>query len=94
MERKCLQCPAFYEVTQENLIPTGAGWRNVQIDGKDVILCRPGTTIQKKRYMDKYCYYCLACTKGKKIGSKASWTGRTPIWCPLGREIPEKVREA
>ena len=36
--------------------------------------------------MDKYCYYCLASVKSKKIGNKASWTGRTPKWCPLGRE--------
>ena len=87
MERMCRNCPAFYEVKQEGLVPTGGGWQNVTVDGKDVILCRPGTTVQKKKTMERFCYYCLATTKAKKIGNKASWTGRTPTWCPLGREM-------
>lgn len=90
MERQCRNCPAFFEVKEDGLIPTGAGWRNETIDGKDIILCRPGKTIQQKKPMDKYCYYCLATIKAKKIGNKASWTGRTPIWCPLGRDVQEE----
>lgn len=90
MERMCRECPAFFEVKEDGLIPTGGGWQNVTIDGKDVILCRPGKTVQVKKHMDKYCYYCLASVKSKKIGSKASWTGRTPKWCPLGREMDEQ----
>jgi hypothetical protein len=87
MERKCIICPAFFEVKEKGLVPTGGGWSNHKIDGKNVICCRPGRTIQKKKTMDRFCYYCLATPKAKKIGSKASWTGRTPIWCPLGREV-------
>ena len=86
MERKCRECPAFYECKRDKEVPTGGGWENVTIDGKKVTLCRPGQTIQTKKYMDKYCYYCRASVKGKKIGNKASWTGRTPKWCPLGRD--------
>ena len=79
-------CPAFYEVLDPGLVPTGRGWENKTIDGKDVVCCRPGTTIQKKKTMDRFCYYCTATPKAKKIGSKASWTGSTPKWCPLGRD--------
>lgn len=87
MERKCINCPAFFEVKEDGLVPTGGGWTNHKIDDKNVICCRPGRTIQKKKPMDRFCYYCLATPKAKKIGSKASWTGRTPTWCPLGREV-------
>lgn len=83
------KCPAFYEVKEPGLVPTGRGWENKEIDGKDVICCRPGRTVQKKKPMDQYCYYCLATPKTKKIGSKASFTGSTPAWCPLGRD-PEQ----
>lgn len=55
--------------------------------GMDVICCRPGKTAQQKKPMQKFCFYCLATVKAKKVGHKASWTGRTPIWCPLGREV-------
>ena len=79
-------CPAFYEVKEPGLVPTGGGWQNKEIDGRDVICCRPGATIQKKKPMDQFCYYCTATPKAKKIGSKASWTGSTPKWCPLGRD--------
>ena len=65
MERMCRNCPAFFEVKQEGLVPTGGGWQNVTVDGKDVILCRPGTTVQKKKTMERFCYYCLATTKAK-----------------------------
>lgn len=89
MERKCRECIAFFEVKEEGLIPTGAGWDTETIDGKRVIICRPGKTVQKKKTMDRFCYYCLATVKAKKIGHKASWTSRTPKWCPLGRDISE-----
>ncbi len=92
-ERKCRECPAFFEVKEEGLVPTGSGWRNERIDGKDRILCRPGKTIQQKKYMQRYCYYCLATNHSKKIGHKASWTGRTPVWCPLGRELNQGTKE-
>ena len=87
MERKCYECPAFFEVKEDGLVPTGGGWDNKTIDGKEVICCRPGKTVQKKKPMQQFCYYCLATVKAKKIGHKASWTGRTPTWCPIGREV-------
>lgn len=74
------------------MIPTGGGWSNKMIDSKDVICCRPGKTIQQKKPMQQFCYYCLATVKGKKIGHKASWTGRTPTWCPLGRKLLPDLR--
>lgn len=79
------RCPAFYEVKEPGLVPTGRGWENKVIDGKEVICCRPGTTAQKKKPMELYCFYCTATVKGRKIGNKASFTGSTPKWCPLGR---------
>lgn len=79
-------CPAFYEVKEAGLVPTGGGWRTQQIGGKEVVCCRPGTLPGKKKTMDQFCYYCTATPMGKKIGSKAGWTGSTPKWCPLGRE--------
>lgn len=89
MERNCINCPAFFEVKEEGLVPTAGGWDTKAIDGKRVNLCRPGKTIQKKKSMEQFCFYCLATVKSKKIGHKASWTGRTPPWCPLGREVTE-----
>lgn len=85
-ERMCLKCPAFYEVTTENMVATAGGWEHLTIDGKPVLCCRPAQKLGAKRTMDQFCYYCRAMTMGKKIGSKASWTSRTPKWCPLGRE--------
>lgn len=79
-------CPAFFEVREPGLVPTARGWENKTIDGKDVICCRPGTTIQKKKQMDQFCYFCTATPRAKKIGNKASWTGSTPKWCPVGRD--------
>lgn len=32
--------------------------------------------------LDKYCVYCLAGKRPKKISCMASWTGLTPKWCP------------
>ena len=89
MERNCRACLAFFEVKEEGLVPTAGGWDTKTIDGKRMNLCRPGKTIQQKKPMQRFCFYCLATVKAKKIGHKASWTGRTPTWCPLGREIAE-----
>ena len=33
----------------------------------------------------RFCFYCLATPRIKKIGTVASWTGTTPPWCPKGR---------
>ena len=89
MERKCKSCPAFYEVKEKDIISTGCGWEDKVIDGKTVILCRPAKTTRKRKPMDQYCFYCLATVSAKKIANKASWTGRTPKWCPLGREVTD-----
>ena len=37
------------------------------------------------KHLDRFCYYCLGTSRIKKIGNKASWSGRTPKWCPRGR---------
>lgn len=89
MERKCIDCPAFYEVTKDNLVATAGGWEHLKIDGKQVLCCRPEHRQGAKRTMQRFSYYCRAKQMGKKIGTKASWTGRTPTWCPLGREKGE-----
>lgn len=46
---------------------------------------RPGEVIDNKN-LDGYCLYCLSSKRPKKIGSVASWTGRTPKWCPKYNE--------
>ena len=89
MERKCKDCPAFYEVTKDNMVATAGGWVDVTIDGKKVLCCRPAPKLGAKRTMQRFSFYCRAMQMGKKIGHKASWTGRTPPWCPLGREKGE-----
>lgn len=89
MERKCLECPAFYRCNEEGLSPAGEGWEIKEIDGQTVIVCQPGLLPGRKRTMRKYSLYCLAMKAGKKIGDIAGWTGRTPVWCPLGRECNE-----
>lgn len=83
--REGYRCPALCEVKQENLYATGGGWEEKQIDGKQVVCCRPAEHISRKKPMDQYCFYCLATPMSKKIGSIASWPGSTPKWCPLGR---------
>lgn len=88
-ERMCKDCPAFYEVTRENMVATAGGWEHLTIDGKQVLCCRPASGPGAKRIMQQFCFYCRAVQMGKKIGSKASWTGRTPKWCPLGREVTD-----
>jgi len=86
-ERECLKCPAFYKCDRENMATTAGGWEDKQIDGNTVVCCRPAESQNAKRKMTQYGLYCLATPTGKKIGHLASWTGRTPVWCPLGREI-------
>ena len=88
-ERMCLNCPAFYEVKRENMVATAGGWEHLTIDGKQVLCCRPAHKLGAKRIMQLFSYYCRAMQMGKKIGSKASWTCRTPKWCPLGREVSD-----
>lgn len=89
-ERKCRECPAFYEVREEGVGIARGDWKLKQIDGKDVVCCWPRKTSQPQKPMQQFCYYCMATSKAKKIGHKASWTGRTPKWCPLGRDLPEE----
>lgn len=89
-ERPCRNCPAFYKCERDGISATGGGYHDVKIDGKKVTICRPGTRLGAKRTMEKYSFYCLACATGKKIATMASWTGRTPKWCPLGREMDMK----
>lgn len=86
-ERKCLACPAFYKCDKEGISATAGGWEEKTIDNKPVNCCRPAASVGAKRTMTQYGLYCLATPTGKKIGHLASWTGRTPIWCPLGRNI-------
>lgn len=88
-ERMCKDCPAFYEVQRPNMVATAGGWEYLTIDGKQVLCCRPQYGGAAKRTMNQFCYYCRAKTLGKKIGNKASWTGKTPKWCPLGREVTD-----
>ena len=88
-ERKCIECPAFYRCNEDNLSATAGGKKEMKIDGKDVLLCKPGPVADGKRTMQRFSLYCLAKPSGKKIGTIASWTGRTPVWCPLGRELEE-----
>lgn len=90
-ERNCHDCPAFYECTEDGLNATEGGWVNKKLpEGGTVLCCRPATVRCGKRQMDRFCFYCLATPTGKKIGSKASWTGSTPRWCPLR---PENKKE-
>ena len=88
-ERMCLYCPAFYEVKHEGMVATAGGWEHLTIDGKQVLCCRPAPQFGAKRIMQLFAYYCRAMQMGKKIGHKASWTGRTPKWCPMGREVSD-----
>jgi hypothetical protein len=49
-------------------------------DGETV---QVGTSI---KHLQRYCFYCMATPGVKKIGDVAGFTGRTPKWCPLGRD--------
>ena len=91
-ERRCLACPAFYKCDKEGMSATAGGWEEKKIDDKKVICCKPAGSVSTKRTMTQYGLYCLATATGKKICHLASWTGRTPKWCPLGREIKAHER--
>lgn len=83
---RCKKCPAFFEVKEDGLAAAAGGWVKKLIAGREILCCRPAPRLDAKRTMARFCYYCLAKPTGKKIGHKASWTGRTPTWCPLGRD--------
>ena len=89
-ERKCLECPAFYKCNEEGISATAGGWEDKTIDNKTVTCCKPAKTIKAKRTMTQFGLYCLATLGGRKIGHLATWTGRTPKWCPLGRDLQEQ----
>lgn len=38
------------------------------------------------KHLEQHCFYCFNTPGIKKVGHAASWTGRTPKWCPLGRD--------
>lgn len=84
-------CPLFYECKEEGLSGSGKGWQTLELDGKRIIKCRPGKA-RGERTMQQFCYYCLGTVSGRKIGHKASWTGRTPTWCPRGRDEEKEKR--
>lgn len=84
-ERTGWTAPVSTSASRMGWCPHGAGWETIEVDGKEVIRARPAEARGRKRTMERFCFYCLAKTTGKKIGNKASWTGTTPIWCPLGR---------
>lgn len=88
-ERECKACLAFYECKADNIAAAAGGWDYVEFDNKKVLCCVPAEVHgdSKHRRLERFSFYCLASVRGKKIGSKASWTGRTPKWCPLGRAV-------
>lgn len=43
-----------------------------------------GTSMKK---LQQYCFYCMATPGVKKIAHAAQFTGNTPKWCPLGRDL-------
>lgn len=87
------RCPALHECESESEYITGR--KSVSINNQNVTI---RTTIVGNGKMsdnggkeaggklERYCFYCMATKRGKKIGNKASWTGSTPKWCPLGRD--------
>ena len=40
----------------------------------------------KVKELQQHCLYCMKTPGVRKIGHKASYTGLTPKWCPLGRD--------
>ena len=49
----------------------------------------PDETVQvgtSMKPLQQHCFYCLKTERVKKVGHVASWTGRTPKWCPMGRD--------
>jgi hypothetical protein len=63
---------------------TAGGWKPERIDGKNVLLCIPDQNKHGGQEMRQYAYYCLATPKGRMIAGKADYTGKVPLWCPLG----------
>ena len=53
--------------------------------GKDETV-QVGTSIKR---LHPYSFYCMATPGVKKIAGLADFTGRTPKWCPLGRDEDE-----
>lgn len=87
------RCPAFHECETANEYITGR--KSVEINAQSVpvrtTIIGDGTLStndgkEAAGKLEQYCYYCMATKRGKKIGHKASWTGNTPKWCPLGRD--------
>ena len=35
-----------------------------------------------KKKLDRFCVYCMAEGRCRKIGNTAQWTGCSPTWCP------------
>lgn len=79
----CLGCKACFKPLEDGLAATAGGYEKQEVDGREMILCRPGSAgAGRKRVMDRYDYYCLATVKGRKIAKGADYTGLTPKWCP------------
>lgn len=49
-----------------------------------MLLCIPDQNKHGGQEMRQYAYYCLATPKGRMIAGKADYTGKVPLWCPLG----------
>lgn len=51
---------------------------------------KEGTTIPllngREKQLKQYTLYCLKTPGVKKIAAIHEYTGRTPKWCPLGRD--------
>lgn len=43
---------------------------------------KPHNTGVTERMLQPNCFYCFGGRRLRKIGHKASWTGKTPNWCP------------
>lgn len=59
--------------------------------GNCVEVPRSGMTVNNRR-LQPYCFYCVTDahkTGARKIGHKATWTGRTPAWCPVDAKRKE-----
>lgn len=55
-----------------------------------VIVVERGT-----KKLQSFAFYCAAPGRPypKKIGSKSSWTGTVPLWCPVYLEQKEEAAE-
>lgn len=86
-------CPAFHECDNANEYITGSKSisiknRSVSVRTTIIGIGKLGNNAGKEAggKLERYCFYCMATKRGKKIAHKASWTGSTPKWCPLGRD--------